>query len=109
MTVYCCISKAVLKEVYIADTFCKRFLGYMFQKKPRYKAILIKPCSSIHSFFMNFNIDVLFIDENYEVIKKVDALKPGKIIFTVQGAKMVLEGPEGTFEKINLGQKISMN
>lgn len=109
MTISCCISKLALKDVYIADTFLKRFLGYMFQKEPRYNAILINPCSSIHSFFMKFPIDVLFINDNYEVIKKVRALKPGKVIFTVQGAKMVLEGPEGSFDAINVGQKISIN
>lgn len=109
MTISCNISKLALRDVYIADTFFKRFFGYMFQNNPRYNAILISPCNSIHSFFMKFSIDVLFINDNYEVIKKVRDLKPGKVIFTVQGAKMVLEGPSGSFDDITIGQKISIN
>lgn len=94
----------LLNDVYIADTFFKRFLGYMFQKQPEHEAILIKPCNSIHSYFMKFSIDVLFINNNNEIIKKVDGLKPGKVIFKIEGATMVLEAKEGTFKEIEVGQ-----
>ena len=77
----------IIAEIFIADTFIKRFLGYMFRKKPHYEAILIKPCNSIHTFFMKFNIDVLFVNENMEVIKKIDSLKPGKIIMPQKRVK----------------------
>ena len=95
-----------LENVLIADTFFARFKGYMFQKKPRYKAILIKPCNSIHTFFMKFDLDVLFIDENMKVIKKLEALKPNKMIMPIKEAKYVLEGEAKVFAKIGLGDVI---
>ncbi|MDP4178991.1 MAG: DUF192 domain-containing protein [Bacillota bacterium] len=87
----------VIAEIYLADTFIKRFLGYMFQKQPKYKSIAICPCNSIHTFFMKFNLDVLFVNDEMKVIKKISDLKPGKTIFPVKEAKMVIEAKTGTF------------
>lgn len=93
-------------EVFIANTFINRFLGYMFQKTPHYDAILIKPCDSIHTFFMNFPIDVLFVNNNMEIIRKVENLKPGKVMMPVKNACMVLEGKVGIFKEIDEGDKM---
>lgn len=98
----------IVKDVFIADTFIKRFMGYMFRKKPHYEAILIKPCNSIHTFFMKFNIDVLFINDKMEIVKKVEKLKSGRIIFPVKEASMVVEGEAGKFKKLKVGEKISI-
>lgn len=96
----------IIAEIFIADSFIKRFLGFMFRKKPHHEAILIKPCNSIHTFFMKFPIDVLFIDENMEVIRKIDSLKPGKIIMPQKKCKMVIEGRAGLFENVKEGKKL---
>lgn len=95
-------------ELYMADTFIKRFQGYMFHKEPRYEIIMIKPCNSIHTFFMKFDIDVLFVNSDMQVIKKIEALKPGKIIFPVKEAVMVLEAKAGKFQKIKEGKKVGL-
>lgn len=83
----------VINKVYIADSFIKRFLGYMFQKKPRQQAIFFKPCNSIHTFFMKFEIDVLFINHHMEVIKTFKGVKPWRVIRPVKGAIAVIEVP----------------
>lgn len=96
-------------DVFIADSYTKRLLGYMFRKKPHYDAILLKPCNSIHTFFMKFSIDVLFLNEHMEVVKKVLKLKPGKVVTNVIGAKIVIEAKEGTFNSIKDGDKLYLN
>jgi uncharacterized protein len=96
----------IIGEILIADSFIKRFLGYMFRKEPHHEAILFKPCNSIHTFFMRFSIDVLFINENMEVVKKIDGLKPGKIIMPQKKGKMVIEGRAGMFKNIREGKKL---
>ncbi|MDP4090058.1 MAG: DUF192 domain-containing protein, partial [Bacillota bacterium] len=70
-----------------------RLMGYMFRRKPHHEAMLFKDCSSIHTFFMRFDIDVYFLDENMEIIKIVEGLKPGKVVFPVSGAVNVVEIP----------------
>ena len=96
----------IIAEIFIADTFIKRFSGFMFRKEPHYEAILIKPCNSIHTFFMKFSIDVLFIDEKMEVIKKIEGLKPDRIIMPQKKCKMIIEGKEGMFKDIKVGKKL---
>lgn len=95
--------KIVLKEVFVADTFFSRLLGYMFQKTPHHNGIYFKPCNSIHTFFMRFDIDVLFLDANYQVIKRVNCMGKGKIIKPIAKANIVLESYAGAFSKVNIG------
>lgn len=93
-------------DVFVADSFIKRLLGYMYRKKPHHEAILLKPCNSIHTFFMKFNIDVLFLDKQMQVIKKIENLKPGQIITKVRGSTMVIESKDGAFNNIKEGSKL---
>jgi uncharacterized membrane protein (UPF0127 family) len=102
------IKSDIIAEIFVADTFIKRFLGFMFRKKPHHQTILIKPCNSIHTFFMRFNIDVLFVNENMEVVKKLNGLVPGKAIMPQKEAKMVIEGNEGIFKNVNVGDKLKI-
>lgn len=97
-----------LVQVFIADSFLKRLRGYMFYKKPHHEAILFNSCNSIHTFFMKFPIDVLFVDENMVVVKKVEALKSGKMVMSVKSAVGTIEGEAGLFEKVKLGSKLEM-
>lgn len=97
-----------IADVFIADTFLQRFLGFMFRKKSYHEAILFKPCNSIHTFFMKFSIDVLFLNENMEVIRKLDGLKPGKVIMPQRESIMVIEARTGIFTKIKEGTKLSI-
>jgi uncharacterized membrane protein (UPF0127 family) len=89
--------------VFIADSYFKRLFGYMFRKMPHHDAIMLTPCNSIHTFFMKFNIDVLFLDEHMEVIKKIENLRAGQVITKVISAKMVLEAKHGLFNNIEEG------
>lgn len=97
-----------LADIYIADTFFKRFLGYMFRKKPHHEAILIKPCSSIHTFFMKFDIDVLFLNEDGEVIMKIGHLGRRRMIMPVKESTMVIEAASDMFKDLAAGERISV-
>lgn len=102
-----CKDKAII-DVFIADSYAKRLFGYMFRKKPHYDAILLKPCNSIHTFFMKFNIDVLFLSRDMQVIKKIENLRPGQIITKVMGANLVIESTKGVFNNIKEGHKLNI-
>lgn len=96
--------EVILSQVFLADSFQKKLLGYMFIKAPHYEAILFKGCNSIHTFFMNFPIDVIFIDDHFQVIKKVLALEPGEIIWPIKGAAYVLESRAGLLSQVQESQ-----
>jgi uncharacterized membrane protein (UPF0127 family) len=62
------------------------------------QAIILDPCNSVHTFFMRFSIDVLFLDKNYRVVKVLPRLLPNRITSICWGSKLVVELPSGTLE-----------
>ena len=58
----------------------------------------IAPCNSIHTFFMRFPIDVIFLDGAGRVVQVRSALKPWRAIICL-GAQSALELPAGIVEK----------
>ena len=91
----------------VADTFFSRFKGLMMRKSlPIDTALLIKPCDSIHTFFMRFPMTAIFLDKNMRVTKVVPNMKPWGLAFAF-GSYCVLElyGEEGS--KVNKGDTIS--
>lgn len=105
---YIMLDNKPIAEIYLADTFSSRLLGYMFQKKPSCQSIMFQPCNSIHTFFMKFNIDVLFLNEDMEVVKKIENLKKGKIILPVKEARIVMEAAAGVLTDVKEGSKINL-
>jgi len=72
--------KVIALDVFVAKTIKERMLGLMFSKViPNGDALWIKPCNSIHTFFMKYAIDVLFLDRNFKVVKKYERLTPWRI------------------------------
>lgn len=65
-------------EIKQARTFKDRLLGFMFRKSAGY-AILFEKCRAVHTCFMRFDIDVIFMDENKNIIKEVKNLKPWRL------------------------------
>ncbi|GAM15625.1 DUF192 domain-containing protein [Mesobacillus selenatarsenatis] len=92
-------------DVKIADTFFSRFKGLMLTDSlPVGHGLYIQPCRSIHTFFMNYSIDVLYINENYEIVGADEQLEPAKMGKRYKGAYSVFELPEGTI--MNTGTKV---
>jgi len=92
----------------MADTFIKRLKGLMFIKKPPDYLLVFHPCNSIHTFFMRIQIDVLFLDSDLVVVKKIEGLKKNRVIMPVAGAKYVIEGRQGSFKQIAAGDCLSL-
>lgn len=61
----------------IADTFLKRLIGLLNRKSlGEGEALILKPSKSIHTFFMRFPIDVIFLDTKNKVIATLPLFKP---------------------------------
>jgi uncharacterized membrane protein (UPF0127 family) len=60
-------------------------------------ALILAPCSSVHTFFMRFAIDVLFVKKDGRVVKTYSALPAWRIAFA-PGAFATIELPAGTVE-----------
>lgn len=73
------------------------------------EALLIEPCSSVHTAFMRFTIDVVYLDRAQRVVKVVSRLKPFRASAARNGAHAVLELPSGTIERtgISVGDELA--
>ena len=80
-----------------ARSFRSRLIGLLGRSslEPG-EALLLDPCSSIHTAFMRFAIDVIYLDGARRVAKVVPALKPFRVSGMLRGAHSVIELPSGT-------------
>lgn len=95
--------KIVLAEnANLADTPFKRIKGLLGRRSLEDReALIIKPCNSIHTFFMNFPIDALFVDSNNKVIKATTFLNPFRFTPIYFQSAYVIELPAGTILSSN--------
>lgn len=86
----------VLRKVETAETFIARLKGLLGRESLESgSGLLIKPCNSIHCFFMKFPIDVAFVDKDLKVIRVIPGMKPFSASPIVLGAKFVIETNAG--------------
>ena len=85
------------EDATLADSFFSRFLGLMGKKElQKGCALVLKPCNSIHTFFMRFPIDALFLDKQNLVIASLPDMKPFGASPIYWQARGVVELPAGT-------------
>lgn len=83
----------------IADTIFKRMKGLLGYKEiKKGNALILNPCNSIHTFFMQFPIDVLFLNKNNQVIKIIYSIKPFRLTNIYLSSKIAIEFPSGTIK-----------
>jgi hypothetical protein len=63
------------------------------------EALLLEPCSSVHTAFMRFPIDVIYLDREAKVVKVAPRMKPFRMGGVLRGARSVIELPAGVIER----------
>jgi uncharacterized membrane protein (UPF0127 family) len=85
-----------------AATFLARLRGLLGRRGlADGEGLLIKPTSSIHTFFMRFALDVAFLDRDGRVVKLVPGLRPWRMTFA-RGARSALELATGEIARSGL-------
>jgi uncharacterized membrane protein (UPF0127 family) len=95
----------------VADSLWTRGVGLLTRSSlgPA-EGLLIEPCTSVHTFFMRFPIDVLYLDQDNVVVKKV-RMSPFRFSFGGSRAKRVLEVRDTTVAThgIQLGERLTIS
>jgi uncharacterized membrane protein (UPF0127 family) len=93
-------------NVYLANTFLKRFRGLMLVRNVNHALVFVLPAetrvnASIHMFFMLSNIDVIWLDSSR---KAVDFRTARKWHFYTpkKAAKYIIEGPVGLIKALDV-------
>jgi uncharacterized membrane protein (UPF0127 family) len=83
----------------VADTSAKRRTGLLkHERLAPGEGLWISPCESVHTFFMKFPIDLVYIDKQKKVKKVRNAVPPWRMSACLT-AESVLELPAGTAEQ----------
>jgi len=98
----------VAARVMWADTFQRRLRGLMGCARadfPTGTALVINPCKQVHTFFMRFAIDVLFVDSDLCVVQALQQLCPNRVSPYVKSARRVIELPPGTIAASGIARR----
>jgi uncharacterized membrane protein (UPF0127 family) len=98
----------ICNKMIVANQIFDRMKGLMFSTEmPECDGFLIAPCNSIHTFFMLYSLDLLFLDKNFTVVKALYGFSPWRITWIYFKAHQVLEMQAGTMKKdIKTGDKL---
>ncbi|HUI81955.1 MAG TPA: DUF192 domain-containing protein [Bryobacteraceae bacterium] len=79
----------------VADTSAKRRTGLLkHERLEPGEGLWISPCESVHTFFMKFAIDLVYLDKHKKVRKVRHAVPPWRLSACLT-AQSVLELPAG--------------
>lgn len=92
-----------------AHSTLRRMKGLLGKKAmPENYGLWIKPCQSIHTFFMKFPIDVIFLSSDLHVVEIAPSIKPFRLSSWVHSAQSVLELASGSIANsgTQIGDKV---
>ena len=95
----------------VADTSAKRRTGLLkHERLEPGEGLWIEPCESVHTFFMKFAIDLVYLDKQHRVRKVRHAVPPWRLsaCFT---AHSIIELPAGTARQTGtqVGDQLAMD
>jgi len=94
----------------VAENPWTRAVGLLGRRElPEGRGLWIRPCKSIHTFFMRFPIDVAYLASDGTVVKTRSRLCPFRLSMGGRQAHSVLELPPGYLERagVKVGDRLS--
>ena len=85
----------IASKAVVADNFFLRLKGLMFREgMDEEEALIFYHTPSIHTFFMRFPIEVVFLNKKMQVVEIHQELGPRRIVFSAS-ASIAVELPAG--------------
>lgn len=104
MKVYKTLNNEIIADrVEMAQCFFSRAIGLISRKTlNKGEGLVIKPCFSVHTFFMKFAIDILFISGKNKVIALYENVSPWRILPLHPKSFYVIELAAGSISDKNI-------
>ena len=102
--------RVVVQRCELADRFFSRFRGLLGRRGlPPGEGLLLSPSSSVHTMFMRFPIDVVFLDRGLQVVGVSAEVRPWRLAGR-RGTRHVLELAAGEAQArgIRTGERLSL-
>jgi uncharacterized protein len=100
----------VCERCLVERTAFARMRGLLGRSElPQGEGILLRPAGSVHTAFMRFPIDVVFLDGQLEVLRIARGLPPWRTA-AARGARAVLELPAGEADRrgLEVGDRLQL-
>lgn len=91
----------IVDSVYRTSNALERMQGLLEKPLQTNEGLLITPCASVHTFFMRYNIDLVYLDRQFTIKKLVENLSPWKMS-ACPSASMTLELPANQITRLGL-------
>ncbi len=73
----------IASKARVADNFLLRLKGLMFRESiDQEEALIFYHTSSIHTFFMRFPIEVVFLNQKMQVVNIYPEVRPRRVVFS---------------------------
>lgn len=93
----------VAEQAELAFSFGARLRGLLGRRGLAEGAgMVIRPTDMIHTFFMGFPIDVIFLDDHNRVLKTIENMRPNRVSSLVRQGKTVVELPVGVIARTHV-------
>jgi len=87
------------QDAIVADNLWQRVKGLLGKKELAAGCgLVLKPCNAIHSYFMSFSIDVLFLNKAGRVVKALPDFKPFRLTPLYFNTCIAVELPAGVIK-----------
>ena len=97
----------VATDVRSADGFVDSFVGLMFKKSlPDGHGLLFRPARGIHTHFMRFPIDLIYLDKANRVTKVRAAMRPWRFDFTSAAGVIEMTAGSAQVQGITPGDQL---
>lgn len=100
--------RVLIPRLHLLARFHERAAGLMAQQAPPVgTGFLLYPCGAIHTCFMKFPLDVLFMDRQCRVTRVTRNVAPWRIAFGGGRTSLVIEIQAGTIDmdSVQVGQE----
>lgn len=96
-------AELLIDHLEMAETFWQRGKGLLGKKSiEANQALWIKPCNNIHTFFMKFKIDCIFVNRKMEIQKIVPEVSAFSFVGPYWKSHSVIETQSGFARTKNL-------
>lgn len=103
-------SKVIADPCFVAKNFWERSVGLMGHPYLEHgTGLWIESCNSIHTFFMKFSIDAIYVDRSGKILVIQRNLKPWRIAKPIFKAHAVLEMMVGDSKDLKEGEVLCLS
>ncbi|TWT93520.1 DUF192 domain-containing protein [Neorhodopirellula pilleata] len=97
----------LLERLFVAETFWQRFRGLQFAKPLEDNCgLLLRNCRSVHTMWMRFAIDLIFLSEDLQILETRLGVNPWRMVIPkTKGVAHVIEVTAGQKGNLQEGTK----